>query len=162
MAALATVALFSTATAQRQSQGFAQGRSMLLGPHAGFGTNDVDFFIGAQFAAPVANRFDIYPTFDFYFPGNSVHIWSLDGAVRYWPKLNMRNAGLYAGAGLNLTHVSVNPPGPGSASDTNAGLSLFSGWDFKTTSIRPFAQVRLVIGDADRFEFSGGVNFKMN
>ena len=135
---------------------------MLLGPHAGFATNDLDFFIGAQFALPVADRFDIYPTFDLYFPGNDLTVWSLDGAVRYWPKLNMRNSGLYLGAGLNLTHVSFNPPGPGSASSTDAGLSLLSGWDFKTTSIRPFAQVRIVIGDDDRVEFGGGINFKLN
>ncbi len=134
---------------------------MLLGPHAGFGKNDVDFFIGAQFAAPIANRFDIYPTFDFYFPGNDVTIWSFDGRFATGRSQHAERRPL-CGAGLNLTHVSVNPPGPGSASNTNAGLSLFSGWDFKTTSIRPFAQVRLVIGDADRFEFSGGINFKMN
>lgn len=164
LAVLATVAVSASASAQRQSQTFAQGRDMLLGPRAGFGTSDFDFFIGAQFALPVANRFDIYPSFDFYFPGNNVDAWSLDGTMRYWPKLNMRNSGLYVGGGLNITHVSVNvntPFGNFSGSSTEAGLSLLSGWDFKSVNPRPFAQIRIVIGDADRVDFGGGINFRL-
>ena len=58
---LAMVLASAAGSAQAQSQTFAQGRDKLLGPRAGFGTNDFDFFIGAQFALPVANRFDLYP-----------------------------------------------------------------------------------------------------
>lgn len=159
LAAVATVLMTSVATAQSGRK--EQGDRPLLGPHVGFATNDLDFGIGAQFSYPIANRFDILPTFDYYFPGNSVHVWSLDGAVRYWPKLNMKNPGLYAGAGLNYTHTSFNPPGPGSFSDGSVGLSLLGGWMFKQVNFLPFGQIRVVIGDADRVEFGGGINFKL-
>lgn len=164
LAALATVLVSTAGSAQARSQTFAQGRNKLLGPRAGFATNSLDFFIGAQFALPVANRIDIYPSFDYYFPGNSVKVWSLDGTMRYWPRLNMQNSGLYVGGGLNISHVSVDvntPFGNFSGSSTEAGLSLLSGWDFKAVKPRPFVQVRLVIGNADRLDFGGGINFRL-
>jgi len=159
LAALATVLVSSVASAQAGRK--EQGDRPLLGPHAEFATNDLDFGIGAQFSYPVANRFDIYPTFDYYFPGNDLTVFTLDGTVRYWPKINVKNAGLYAGAGLNWTHSKFNPPGPGSASSSDVGLSLLGGWMFKQVSLLPFAQIRVVIGDADRVEFGGGINFKL-
>jgi opacity protein-like surface antigen len=162
LAVVATVLVSSAAAAQAGRK--EQGDRPLLGPHAEFATNDLDFGIGAQFSYPVANRFDIYPTFDYYFPGNSVHVWTLDGTVRYWPKLNMKNPGLYVGAGLNFTHTSVNTTVLGvkvSGSSDDVGLGLVGGWVFKQVSLLPFGQIRIVIGDADRVEFGGGINFKL-
>ncbi len=158
---LAAVAIALTTTAASAQARKEQGSKLLFGPHAEFATNDLDFGIGAQLSYPVANRIDIYPTFDYYFPGNDLTVISIDGAVRYWPKLNIKNPGLYAGAGLNWSHVSFNPPGPGSASDSEIGLSLLAGWMFKQVSFLPFGQIRIVVGDADRVEFGGGVNFKL-
>lgn len=138
----------------------------MLGPQVGFATNDLDLFIGAQFSYPVANRFDIYPSFDYYFPSNSgnfgvnVTVWALNFEGRYWPKLNTPNSGLYVGGGLNYTHVSVSSGGVG-GSGSETGLALLGGWDFKAVSWRPFAQMHIVLGNADRIEFGGGVNFKL-
>ena len=145
LVALASLLLSTAAVAQR--------KEMLLGPQIGLANNNLDLFIGAQFSYPVAPQFDIYPSFDIYFPGNNVTVWALNGEVRYWPRLNTPNAGLYVGAGLNYTHVSV--------SGSETGLGLLGGWDFKAVSWRPFAQLRFVIGNADRIEFGGGVNFKL-
>ncbi len=83
-------------------------RTSCWGPGRASATNEPRFLFGAQFALPVANRFDIYPSFDYYFPGNNVKVWSLDGTMRYWPKLHMQNSGLYVGGGLNISHVSVD------------------------------------------------------
>jgi hypothetical protein len=154
LVALASLLLTTAAAAQR--------KQMLLGPQAGFATNDLDFFLGAQFSYPVAPQFDIYPSFDIYFPGNNFSAWALNGDVRYWPKLNMADAGLYVGAGLNYSHISFDfGPPTGSVSNSEVGLGLLGGWDFKAVSWRPFAQLRIVIGNADRIEFGGGVNFKL-
>jgi hypothetical protein len=154
LVALASLLLSTAADAQR--------KQMLLGPQVGFATaNYLDFFLGAQFSYPVAPQFDIYPSFDLYFPGNNVTAWALNGDVRYWPKLNMPDAGLYVGAGLNYTHFSVDFGPFGSGTFNEVGLGLLGGWDFKAVSWRPFAQLRIVIGDADRVEFGGGVNFKL-
>jgi hypothetical protein len=154
----------SATAAAAQSKGKAQGDRPLVGPHVEFATNDLDFGIGAQFSYPIADRFDIYPTFDYYFPGNSVHVWTLEGAARYWPKLNMKNPGLYVGAGLNYTHSSVSTTVLGvkvSGSNSDVGLGLIAGWMFKQVSFLPFGQIRVVVGNADRVEFGGGVNFKL-
>lgn len=160
LAALGTVLLSSAAAAQASRK--EQGDKLLFGPHAEFATNDFDFGIGAQLSVPVANRIDILPTFDFYFPGNDVTAFSFDGTVRFWPKINVKNAGLYAGAGFNWTHVKVDLPAPfGDVSDSEVGLSLLGGWMFKQVSLLPFAQMRVVIGDADRVEFGGGINFRL-
>lgn len=160
LAAVATVLMTTVASAQSGRK--EQGDKLLLGPHAEFATNDLDFGIGAQLSYPIANRIDIYPTFDYYFAGKNLTVFSIDGAVRYWPKLNMKNPGLYAGAGLNWSHVKVDLPAPfDDASDSEIGLSLVGGWMFKQVNFLPHAQIRVVIGDADRVEFGGGVNFKL-
>jgi hypothetical protein len=155
LAVLITVLSASTVSAQHRAT-YSQDNGPLLGPQLGFATNSLDFFIGGQFSYPVANQFDIYPSFDFFFPGNSVTVWAINAEGRYWPKLSMVNPGLYVGGGLDITHGSG---GGGSAS--RAGLGLLGGWDFKAVSWRPFAQIHIVIGDADRVEFGGGVNFKL-
>lgn len=159
----------STVAAQRKvAAGTAQRARPLLGPQIGVATNNFDIFIGAQFAYPVAPRFDIYPSFDYYFPTNgyagsgvSVTVWALNAEGRYWPKLNMANPGLFVGGGINYTHASVSVTGAGSASNSEVGLGLLGGWDFTSVSWRPFAQIHVVIGNADRIEFGGGVNFKL-
>jgi hypothetical protein len=76
----------------------------------------------------------------------------------------MKDPGLYFGAGLNYSHTSVNVTVLGqkvSGSSGDVGLGLFGGWMFKQVSFLPHAQVRVVVGNADRVEFGGGVNFKL-
>lgn len=159
LAALLAVTVTATAAAQGATAG--QPARPLVGPQLGFATNSFDLFIGAQFSYPVANQFDIYPSFDIYFPGNNVTAWALNAEGRYWIKLNTPNPGLYVGGGLNFTRASVSVPGVGSASNSEVGLGLLGGWDFKQVSWRPFAQLHIVIGNADRIEFGGGVNFRL-
>jgi hypothetical protein len=162
---IAGFVLASTAAAQQKTLAPQQSERPLLGPQLGVATNSYDVFIGAQFAYPVAKQFDIYPSFDYYFPssgfGTNVTVWALNADVRYWPKLNMANSGLYVGAGLNYTHVSVSVSGIGSGSGSETGLGLLGGWDFKAVGWRPFGQIRFVLGNADRIEFGGGINFKL-
>lgn len=86
--------------------------------------------------------------------------WALNAEVRYWPKLSTPNPGLFVGGGLIYTHASVDlGPTFGTVSSSDGGLGLLGGWEFKAVSWRPFLQLRLVLGDADRIEFSGGINF---
>ena len=161
---LALTLLATTADAQRRAARVTPRPSSqrpMIGPQGGFATNDYDAFIGAQVSYTVAKQVDIYPSFDIYFPGNNVTAWAINGDVRYWPKLNMPHPGLYVGGGLNITHVSVDLGALGSTSDTKAGLGLLGGWQFHTSSLLPFAQLKIVIGDADRVEFGGGLNFKL-
>jgi hypothetical protein len=161
LAGLVSLLVVTAASAQRRAPTPSQGSRPLIGPQGGFATNDFDAFLGVQFAYPVANQFDIYPSFDVYFPGNNVTAWALNADVRYWPKLNMVNPGLYVGAGLDYTHASVDIPGLGSVSSSETGLGLLGGWDFKASKVRPFVQLHVVVGNANRVEFGGGLNFKL-
>ncbi len=164
LVALLAFTVTSTVVAQRRAAaGTAQSARPLLGPQIGVATNNFDIFIGAQFAYPVAPQFDIYPSFDYYFPSNAygglggnVTVWALNADGRYWPKLNMSNPGLYVGAGINYTHASG-----GGFSNSEVGLGLLGGWDFTSVSWRPFGQLHIVIGTYDRIEFGGGVNFRL-
>ena len=151
---VAAVVLFSPAAR-------AQLPRPSLGPQGGFASNHYDAFIGAQIAFPVTPRVDIYPSLDIYFPGNSTTAWALNADVRFWPRLQVPNPGLFVGGGLSYTHASVDVLPFGTVSSSDTVLGLLGGWDFKAVSWRPFVQLRIVIGDADRVEFGGGVNFRI-
>lgn len=157
LAVLVTLLAASTASAQRPAARAPRQDGPMIGPQAGFPTNNLDFFIGGQVSLPVAPQFDFYPSFDVFFPGSGTSVWAINAEGRYWPKLAMVNPGLYVGGGVDITHVSVS----GFGSDTKAGPAIVGGWDFKAVSWRPFLQIHIVFGDDDRVEFGGGVNFKL-
>jgi hypothetical protein len=154
-------ALVLIAPAAVQGQAFPQGNRPLIGPQIGIGTNSFDLFIGGQFAYPVARQFDLYPSIQIYFPGNGVNAWGFNAAARWWPRLNVPNAGLYVGGGLNYTRASAGGFGF-NVSHSSAGLVLLGGWDFKAVKVRPFGELRAIVaGDYDRLDFTVGLNFKL-
>lgn len=151
--------LSTSAVAQQGS--YSQGNRPLVGPQIGVGSNSFDLFIGGQFAYPVASQVDLYPSVQFYFPGNGVNAWGFNAAARWWPKLNIPNAGLYVGGGLNYTRASAGGFGF-TASHSSAGLVLLGGWDFKAVKGRPFGELRAIVaGDYNRLDFTGGINFPL-
>ncbi len=157
LVALAGFVLTATAAAQRKTVAPQQSDRPLLGPQLGVGTDHFKLFIGGQFAYPVAKQFDVYPSLQIYFPGSGVSAWGLYATGRWWAPLSMPNAGLYVGGGLNYTHTSAAGFGHGSAA-----LALLGGWDFKAVKVRPFAELRAVVGgDYDRIDIGGGINFKL-
>ena len=148
--------LSTTAAAQHHPTSTSRSARPLLGPQAGLATHDFDLFIGGQFAYPVAERFDVYPSLQIYFPSGG-SAWGFFAAGRWWPPLNAKSSGLYVGGGLNYARASG-----GGASHSSSGLALLGGWDFKTVKARPFAELRIVVGgDYDRLDIGGGVNFKL-
>ncbi len=168
LAVVLTLLAAATASAQRRGRESSRGY-FLFGPQLGYATNSVNVFVGGQFSMPVANKLDFYPSFDIFSPGNGVTVYDINAEGRYWPRHSVTNPGLYIGGGLNVTSLYV---GGGlkvsrkkvlgtTTSTTDAGLGLLGGWDFQTVSWRPFAQIHVVIGRADRVEFGGGVNFRL-
>lgn len=169
VAVLLTLLVASTASAQRRGGRESTHGNFLFGPQFGFATNSLHFLIGGQFSMPVANEFDFYPSFDIFSPGSSVTVWGINAESRYWPRLSKESPSLYVGGGLSITSLYL---GSGltatrkkvlgaTSSTTYAGLGLLGGWDFKAVSWRPFAQIHVVIGNADRVELGGGVNFRL-
>jgi len=169
VAILLTLLVASTASAQRRGSRESSHGNFLFGLQLGFATNSLHFLMGGQFSMPVARQFDFYPSFDIFSPGNSVTVWGINAEGRYWPRLSEENPGLYVGGGLSITNLYVasglsvtrKKVLGAIASTTDAGLGLLGGWDFKAVSWRPFAQIHIVIGNANRVEFGGGINFRL-
>ena len=100
-------------------------------------------------------------SFDYFFPGNSVKYWEINGNVAYRFRVPARSSlRPYAGGGLNIAHASVSVAGV-SASDTKAGLNVLGGTTFKVkgSNLIPFAEARGELGGGKTFILTGGVRF---
>lgn len=128
--------------------------------------NDPDFGIGGRGVFPLHSLFPKTPldgivSFDYFFPGNSVTYWEINGNVAYRFSVPARSSFRpYAGGGLNIAHASVTVAGV-SASDTKAGLNLLGGTTIKVkgSTLTPFVEGRGEIGGGKTFILTGGVRF---
>src|SRR3989442_798961 len=104
--------------------------------------NDPNFGIGGRGVFPLGSLLPGTPldgivSFDYFFPGNSVKYWEINGNVAYRFSVPGRSSlRPYAGGGLNIAPASVSVTG-GSASDTKAGLNLLRGTTFKVEGRKP-------------------------
>jgi hypothetical protein len=126
--------------------------------------NDPNFGIGGRGVFPLGSLVPGAPldgivSFDYFFPGNSVHYWEINGNVAYRFTVP-RSSSLrpYAGGGLNIAHASASGV---TASATKAGLNLLGGTTFrlKGSNLIPFAEARGEIGGGKTFILTGGVRF---
>ena len=128
--------------------------------------NDPNFGIGGRAVFSLRSLVPRTPldgivSFDYFFPGNSVHYWEINGNVAYRFRVPRSSSlGPYAGGGLNIAHASVSVAGV-SASDTKAGLNLLGGTTFKVkgSHLTPFAEARGELGGGKTFILTGGVRF---
>jgi outer membrane protein with beta-barrel domain len=128
--------------------------------------NDPDFGIGGRGVFPLHSLFpktplDAIVSFDYFFPGNSVTYWEINGNVAYRFSVPARSSFRpYAGAGLNIAHASATVAGV-SASDTKAGLNLLGGTTIKLkgSSLTPFVEGRGEVGGGKTFILTGGIRF---
>ncbi len=133
-------------------------------------SSDADFGIGARGVFGLQSLFPKVPldgivSFDYFFPGNSVHYWEINGNVAYRFRTPRGSSlGPYAGGGLNIAHASFSTTvgtTTVSGSDTKAGLNLLGGTTFrvKGSNLVPFAEARGEIGGGKTFVITGGVRF---
>ena len=128
--------------------------------------NDPNFGIGGRGVFPLRSLFPGTPldgivSFDYFFPGNNVKYWEINGNVAYRFKVPARSSlRPYGGGGLNIAHASVTFGGV-SGSDTKAGLNVLGGTTFKLkrSKLLPFAEARGEIGGGKTFILTGGVRF---
>src|SRR3989454_10922272 len=128
--------------------------------------NDPNFGIGGRGVFPLQSLFPKTPldgivSFDYFFPGNNVKYWEINGNVAYRFRVPARSSlGPYAGGGLNIAHASVTIAGV-SGSDTKAGLNLLGGTTFKVkrSTLIPFVEGRGELGGGKTFILTGGVRF---
>src|SRR5437764_9606384 len=128
--------------------------------------NDPNFGIGGRGVFPLGSLLPGTPldgivSFDYFFPGNSVKYWEINGNVAYRFRVPARSSlRPYAGGGLNIAHASVSVAGV-SASDTKAGLNVLGGTTFKVkrSTLIPFVEGRGELGGGKTFILTGGVRF---
>jgi len=127
--------------------------------------NDPNFGIGGRAVIPLnslvpGTPLDGIVSFDYFFPGNSVHYWEINGNLAYRFTVP-RSSSLrpYAGGGLNVAHASLS--GVSGSGATQAGLNLLGGTTFrlKGSHLTPFAEARGELGGGKTFILTGGVRF---
>jgi hypothetical protein len=132
--------------------------------------NDPNFGIGGRGVFPLGSLLPGTPldgivSFDYFFPGNSVKYWEINGNVAYRFRTPRGSSlGPYAGGGLNIAHASFSTTvgtTTVSGSDTKAGLNLLGGTTFKVkgSKLVPFAEARGELGGGKTFILTGGVRF---
>ena len=132
--------------------------------------NDPNFGIGGRAVIPLnslvpGTPLDGIVSFDYFFPGNNVKYWEINGNVAYRFRVPARSSlRPYAGGGLNIAHLSGTATvgtTTVSVSDTKAGLNLLGGTTFKVkgSKLLPFAEARGELGGGKTFILTGGVRF---
>jgi len=126
--------------------------------------NDPNFGIGARGVFPLQSLFPKTPldgvvSFDYFFPGNNVKYWEINGNVVYrFSVPRSSSLGPYAGGGLNIAHASSSVV---AGSVTRAGLNLVGGTTIKVrgSHLLPFIEGRGEVGGGKTFILTGGVRF---
>jgi opacity protein-like surface antigen len=101
-------------------------------------------------------------TFDYYFPGNNLNYWELNGNLL----LDIKSVvGLYVGAGVNYAKYSYDC---GSsivcdlidtyADNSQVGLNALAGYSFGGAK-SPFVQAKIELGGGEQFVVTGGIRF---
>jgi hypothetical protein len=136
----------------------AASAQVVVGPVAGF-HDDLDFGLGGYARIPVpslAAGLSIVPSFVYYFPGDDLDAWEINGDVSYAFQVSEDTPVLpFALAGLNILNVGAE----GFDSETEIGLNLGGGITFRAESVEPFVGVKFEIQDGSGFVIFGGVGF---
>src|SRR5437879_13154043 len=140
-AMLVTVLATAPTLASAQRRPAARAAAPRPQQHPSFGVqldwrSDPNFGIGGRGVFPLQSLFPKTPldgivSFDYFFPGNSVKYWEINGNVAYRFRVPARSSlRPYAGGGLNIAHFSASA-GTVRVSDTKAGLTLLGGRAFQ-------------------------------
>lgn len=147
--------------AQTASAQTSATKPVRFGVQADWGTDNVDFGVGARIVYPALGTMlnvkglEGYGSFDLFFPGSGLTYWEINPGVTY----NVTITGVtgfspYVGGGLNIAHASA-----GGASDTRAGLNLLGGGRFALGALAAYAEGRIEISGGERFVATFGIMF---
>jgi hypothetical protein len=132
----------------------AQTNRPHFGARASYQIDLEEFGVGAQLTVPIAQYFEFYPSFDYFFvdPGT---LWSVNADVKA-RIFGERLEWLYTGAGLALERIDLGP-----FDDTDPGVNVFVGAETLRGRIHPFAEARLRFADRNSFILAAGLNFTL-
>lgn len=123
-----------------------------LGPHIGFIFDGEDLLLGGQFAIPLIEQVEFYPSADVYLPDDGT-LLGFNADLRYMIP-TQEGFSVYAGGGLNLLYRSI-----AGVSDTDLGVNLIGGAKTEMGTIHPFAEGRAIIHGESSFQLVVGLNF---
>lgn len=151
-----------------------RGQSMTAGGGLVFGTDisQLGFTLNGQYF--INDALAISPSFIFYLPdktevsffgfssSTTSSLWEFNADVNYY--FLDSSVRLYGIGGLNLSFWSFKSEGTNfpttKVTDTNVGLNLGIGSDFKTSgAIIPFAALKFTVSDYQQLVIMGGVRF---
>jgi hypothetical protein len=133
-------------------------------PEVNFGS-DSDFGIGGRVNFDLTSLFKSrgffgVGEFSYYFPGNNVNYWEINGNLGYMIPGVRGNVHPYAGGGLNIGHASVDNCGFTGCSSTDVGVNLLGGINIQTRNkLMPFIEGKIQLGHGDQFVITGGLYF---
>ena len=158
-AAVLTAAAFAAAPSLLHAQAKPK-EPVSLGVELDYG-NDSEFGIGGRLRHGLQGLFPNAPlsgiaTVNLFFPGNGV-TW-VEGNYNVVYNFHIASSPKvvpYAGAGLNFVYVDVDNVG----SDTQFGLNMVGGTEFRGGKVTPFIEIRGVIDGGDQLVLTGGIRF---
>ena len=154
---LLVVGLLSSPTqAQNESSGVRFGAGLVYGDQI----DEAGFTINALFG--IDDKLSIQPSFMYYFTGNNITYWELNGDLHYGFHAT-ETVNLYAVGGLSFVHFGFEEVIAGNRvqlDDEALGLNIGIGSDFVIDSkLLPFAELKYTIGDYDQLVLTAGVRF---
>jgi outer membrane immunogenic protein len=145
---------------------FAQVR---VGGMLGYGTEVEQWGLGVNAEFFLNEKMAIAPNLLFYFPekrnGLKFSYWELNGNFHYY-LLSEDAVSIYGLAGLNLITIKVKATDDFlddyDNSESELGLNLGLGVNFKVGGVLPFGELKYVAGDADQAVLLLGVKFPIS
>src|SRR5262245_28470732 len=120
---------------------------------AGYYTDMEAFAVGGGLLTPVSNRWFFNPNVEVAIE-DEASMWSINGDFHY-DFVESGNASFWLGAGPAL--LIADPDG--GDSDTDFAVNAFAGIGALRGGVRPFGQLKGVLGDNSELVLEGGVRF---
>lgn len=125
-----------------------------FGLRAGYYTDVEEAFVGAEYLTGIAPSIDFNPNIEYVLIDNMTYMTiNLDSHYDFY---NSRGGFVYLGAGLGISYFDIEGA---SDSETDTGLNLFAGAGIARSSVIPYIQAKMIIGDNDEFVIGFGLRF---
>jgi hypothetical protein len=147
-AALVTTSAEGQGRRARRDRGAVLHGGPEIGIHAGYNFEFDHTLIGAQASYPLTRGVEFYPSFDYYTGGGAAK-WGMNFDLKLRPPA--RHQFWYGGGGLNLLHAAT----------TTSHFNLFAGFAGRPEAFRPYAEVRITLGNGSALQLVGGLSFPL-
>ena len=133
-----------------------------FGGGVAYGFDIEEIAISANALVGLNEKLAIQPSFNYYFVGEGVTFWELNGDLHY-SLTGSETLDLYALGGISIVRTAIEAVifgVPFSVSDTVIGLNLGVGANFGSGgNITPFGELKYTVGDASQLVLSAGIRF---